>query len=390
MTLFLKFGDSRSGAPSPPGPVYPAGTMMEYEGQGVYIPMLNGQPLHATQIVETNPRPFVPSLAPEDLEKGHDVGALTPRRVNSSLDADAAPFVVPKLPSWASKARGTDDATAHAAAHEQLLNDIAFLQLQSEHEDHESMMEEAADWLYSQEKILWSLPGVPSVIADCTSIALAERLPSVAVQEVKIVRVESTWSLASIAGQTSVYIPWGYATNVAGPPGIKQPLLNCKPLRPHEFVLVEMEFRPQGRNLWRATKIHPKLPTEQMLTSIVESVTDYDGVERSGFSYQFDVPLDPENIGLIIGGNGKNLNSLIQGIQRQRVKSWYGPMPMHIDCENCDFPLPEVTITPIEGPERLSGPSAHKPTKALVSVYLPTCCIWDQVEVVELVSYFHS
>lgn len=390
MTLFLKFGDSRN-APAPPGPIYPDGTELQYEGQGVYTPMLNGQPLHATQIVETNPRPHVPSLAPEDLEKGHDVGALTPRRVISSLDAEAAPFAAPKRPSWASKARGTDDATAHAAAHEQLLNDIGFLQLQSEHEDHESMLDEAADWLADQEKILWSdEPGVPSFIADCHAIALAERLPSVAIQEVKIVRVESTWSLASIAGQTSVYLPWGFATNVAGPPGIKQSLFNCKPLRPHEFVLVEMEFRPQGRNLWRATKILPKLPTEQMLTSVVESVTDYDGIQRSGFSYQFEIPCDPENIGLIIGGNGKNLNALIQGIQRQRVKSWYGPMPLHIDCENCDFPLPEVTITPIEGPESLDEPSSHKPTKALVSVYVPTCAIWDQAEVVELVSYFHS
>ena len=117
-------------------------------------------------------------------------------------------------------------------------------------------------------------------------------------------------------------------------------LLDQKPLRPHEFVLVEIDFHPQGRNLWRATKIFPKLPTADMLTSVVESVTDYNGVKRSGFSYAFEVPCDPENIGLILGRQGKNLNSLIQSIQRKRVQSWYGPMPDHIDCENCNFPLP--------------------------------------------------
>ena len=390
MTLFLKFGDSRC-APDAPGPIYPEGTTMEYEGNGVYIPMLNGEPLHANLIVERHPRPFVPSVGPEDFEKAVDVGVRTPRFV-SSLDAEAAPFVAPKLPSWASKARGIDDATAHANSHQQLLNDIGFLQLQQEHDDHEAMLDEAAEWLDSQEKILWGSHGVPSFVSDCHAIALAEQMPTTAIQEVRIVRVEPSWSLASIAGQVCVYLPWGSFTNTEGPPGIKQPLLNRKPLRPHEFVLVEMEFKPQGRNLWRATKLLPKLPTAEMLQSVVESVTDYDGIQRSGFSYQFNVPLDPENIGLIIGGNGKNLNALIQDIQRKRAKSWYGPMPLHIDADYGDFPLPEVTITPIEGPtsEIDSYPSSHKPTAALVCVYVPTCGIWDEAEVIELVSYFHS
>ncbi len=385
MTLLLKFGDTNN-APAAPGPIYPDGTTMEYH-QGSFRPMLNGEPLHHHMIVEHNPRPFVPSVAPEDLEKGLEVGALTPRHI-SDLDADPVPFA-PRLPTWADKVR-TMDASTHSDAHKKLLDEIAFLQFQDDQESHEEMLNEAAEWLEDQEKILWSSPGVPAFVADCFAIAHAEQIPKKAVQEVKIVRVEPTWSLASIAGQTCVYLPWGSETRTDGPPGVRQPLLDQKPLRPHEFVLVEMDFHPQGRNLWRATKIFPKLPTADMLTSVVESVTDYNGVKRSGFSYAFEVPCDPENIGLILGRQGKNLNSLIQSIQRKRAESWYGPMPDHIDCENCNFPLPEVTITPVEAPDGYSGPSSFTPQKANVRIYCPTCCIWDQKEVLELVSFFHS
>ena len=334
-------------------------------------------------------RPFVPSVAPEDMEKGLVVGALTPRSV-CPLDAEAVPFVPPKLPSWASKARGIDDATTHAAAHQQLLTDIGFLQLQQEHDDHEAMLDEAAEWLDSQEKILWGAPGVPPVVSDCHAIALAEQMPSTAVQEVKIVRVEPAWALASIAGQVCVYLPWGSFTNTEGPPGIKQSLLNRKPLRPHEFVLVEMEFKPQGRNLWRATKIFPKLPTEDMLTSVVQSTTNRGNachfLPVSGFQYNYEVPLDPQNIGLIIGRQGSHLNSLIRGIQDSADYFWKNTK-INFD-EN---PLPEVTITPISAPEDMfNNASSFIPQKAHVRIYCPEGCEWSSKQVETLVSYFHS
>ena len=387
MTLFLKFGDGRYGAPPPPGPIYPDGTVIEDD-----VPMLNGKPLHTAQVLEENPRPFVPSVAPEDLEKGFDLGILTPRNVNS-LDAEATPFVAPRVPTWASKITGIDAATAHANSHKELLDDIGFLELQEEHAKHEEMLDEAADWLEDQEKILWGAPGVPHWFVDHNMANLKEQMPTKAIQEVRINGVYPTWSRGSIAGQpANVFIPWGSETNFEGPPGVKQPLLCRKPIRLYDFVFVEMVQDGTG---WKATKIFPKLPTEEMLVSVVESITEYGGeydeLERSGFSYTFEVPCDPQNIGLMIGKNGRNLNTLIQGIQNKRKNYWYGPMPWHIDCENNEFPLPEVTIKPIEGPlSYFEMPSSFIPQKASVTVYLPTCCIWDEAEVINLVSFFHS
>ena len=96
-----------------------------------------------------------------------------------------------------------------------------------------------------------------------------------------------------------------------------QPLLNQKPLRHNEFVLADLVWHPQGKNFWRATKVHPKLPTSEMLVSTVESVSDYGNkIIRSRWQYTYEIPCDPENIGNIIGSGGKNINSIIQKIQK--------------------------------------------------------------------------
>ena len=74
---------------------------------------------------------------------------------------------------------------------------------------------------------------------------------------------------------------------------------------------------------------------------MVETTTTYSSfprdVTRNGFQYIYrKPPCDPANIGSIIGQGGKNISSLIDSIQKERVQKWYGPMPDHIDCENTD------------------------------------------------------
>lgn len=384
MTLFLQFNNTP--APSPEV-VFPPDVKYDIEGRPVDS---NGFPY---PLEEKITRPFVPSVAPEDLEKAMEIGILTPRSV-SALDQDPAPFVS-KKPTWLEKAKGVAKEEDHIKKHKQLLDDIEFLQMIEEQENHEEMLDEAANWIEEQEKILWApSTGMPSVMADLFDIQQTNIIPQKTIQEIKIVRVEQTWSLASIAGQICVYLPWGSETNREGPPAIKQPLLNQKPLWNHEFVCAELEYSPNGRNLWKATKILPKLKTEGMLVSMVESKTDYESypktVTRSGYQYTYEIPCDPANIGSIIGQGGKNINALIQSIQKPREEKWYGPMPDHIDVDYPEFPLPEVTITPVEAPEGYSGFSnSFIPQKADVRVFCPTCSIWDKAEVEALVSYMH-
>ena len=88
---------------------------------------------------------------------------------------------------------------------------------------------------------------------------------------IRIVRVEPTWSLGSINGVTSVYVPFGSTTNLEGPPGVAQPLLMRKPLKVHESCSADLDWAPRCRNLWKATKVHPKLHTADMLVSQVRN-----------------------------------------------------------------------------------------------------------------------
>lgn len=371
MTLFLQFG-SQMNAPHAP-------TLQDSSG------------------ITEHPRPFVPSVAPEDLEKAMEVGILSPKSVTAA-DMEPTPFV-PRPLTWANRAdptKGSDPEKDHIKTHQDFIDDIEFLQMISEQEgdDDEDMLNDAADWLEDQEKILWApQSGVPSIMHQSFAIAQAEFHPLSCTQEIKVVRVEPTWSLASIAGNMCVYLPWGSKTNFEGPPGVVQPLLNQKPLRHNEFVFADLVWNPQGKNFWKVTKVYPKLPTSEMLVSTVESVSDYGKkIVRSGWQYTYEIPCDPENIGNIIGSGGKNINSIIHNIQKVRENFWTGPLPPHIYDEEStigNYPLPEVTITPIvQDPNEFV--CSFRPTKARVRVYLPTCCIWDQKQVNELVSYMHS
>ena len=371
MTLFLQFNTVP--APSP------------HDGAPVDC---NGEIIQSTEM--TYPRPFVPSVAPEDLEKAEEVGVLTPKCLTAA-DKDPVPFVR-RTPTWADRARGYDPEKVHFDEHQKLLDDIAFLQMMDEQESHEEMLDEASEWIDQQEKILYGMPDTPSFMVDMFDIGQKEMIPEKTVQDIKIVRVEDKWSLGSLNGVTNVYIPWGSKTNTDDSPGKIVPLLHRKPLRYGEFVCACLDYTPQAKNMWKVTKILPKLNTADMLESMVETTTEYGSskkITRNGYQYTFDVPCDPANIGSIIGKGGKNINYLIQDIQKTREGKWYGPMPEHIDEDYPEFPLPEVTITPVEAPDGYSGPSSFIPQKINVRVFCPTCCIWDRKEVEELVSYMH-
>ena len=336
-------------------------------------------------------RPFVPSVAPEDVEKAREIGVLSPKSLNKN-DLIPTPFVK-KMPTWAQKTKNIDPENDHLTNHKKLIDDIDFLLMQ-ENNENQHILDHAEQWIEEQHNILWApTSGYPSFFHDNISIAHAESIPKYTRQEIKIVRLEPLWSIGSINGVANIYIPWGSETNYLQKPKQWQQPFYRKPLRIHDFIYAQMEFHPQGRNIWKVTKIFPKLPTPDLLESMVSSTTEYQEFKpicRDGSQFNYIIPCNPSNIGNIIGQNGKNINSLINHIQKKRKDKWYGPMPKHIDPDYPQFPLPEVTITPIEPPDTFSGPSTHISNKAYVRVYCPTCCIWDKENVDELVSYMHS
>ena len=353
-------------------------------------------PLHlhfpntSTPTNDTN-RPFVPSVAPEDVEKARNIGILSPKSLNLN-DLIPKPFIK-KLPTWAQKTKNTDPQNDHLLNHKKLINDIHFLLMQDNNENQD-IIHEAEQWIEEQNNILWApTSGLPSSFHDNISIAKAESIPPFTTQEIKIVRLEPLWSIGSINGINNIYIPWGSETNYLHKPKQWKHPKHRKPLRIHDFICAQMIFHPQGRNIWKVTKILPKLSTPDLLESMVSSTTEYNEnipIYRDGSQFNYIIPCNPNNIGNIIGQNGKNINSLINSIQKNRLNKPFGSMPNHIDPEDPQYPLPEVTITPIEPPDGITGPSSHTPNKAYVRVYCPTCCIWDKENVHDLVSYMHS
>ena len=342
---------------------------------------------HTYALSEACNRPFVPSMAPEDLRFAEEIGILTPKSFRSDLDALAPPFV-PKPRTW-SNIHEKDTAENNLKAHTNLINDIQFLECAADFDQHEEILEEASEWLTEQQNILWApeyLSGDPlcHIKADCAAISIAETLPSKTLQDVKILKVFPTHSFGSINGLACVYLPWGSDTRRDGPPGIKQTFTKRFPLIVGEIVLAELAFHKQGRNSWRATAISNKLPTEQMLEGVVEITTNFSKEPTfTGSQFSFIVPCNTENIGSVIGTNGNNLNNIIQGIQKRAENNTH-KLPEEYAGK---FELPELTITPIDNSLEYNS---FTPTKAYVRVFVPVCCIWDYPKILTLVSYFHS
>ena len=76
-----------------------------------------------------------------------------------------------------------------------------------------------------------------------------------AIVEIRVNKVFATYSFGSIAGQSIVYIPWGSKTNRYGPESVPQTPPAQKPLRSYEMIFAEIEWKPEGQNFWKVTKI---------------------------------------------------------------------------------------------------------------------------------------
>ena len=100
----------------------------------------------------TYSRPFVPSVAPEDLDKAEEIGVITPKSLTSS-DKEPIPFV-PRVRTWADRLTGSGLEKEHYDKHQNMIDDIEFLQMMDEQESHEDMLDEASEWFEEQEKIL--------------------------------------------------------------------------------------------------------------------------------------------------------------------------------------------------------------------------------------------
>ena len=166
---------------------------------------------------DTN-RPFVPSVAPEDVEKARNIGILSPKSLNQN-DLIPKPFIK-KLPTWAQKTKNTDPQNDHFLNHKKLINDIHFLLMQDNNENQD-IIHEAEQWIEEQNNILWAPnSGLPSSFHDNISISQAQSIPPFTTQEIKIVRLEPLWSIGSINGINNIYIPWGSETNFLQKPKI--------------------------------------------------------------------------------------------------------------------------------------------------------------------------
>jgi hypothetical protein len=123
----------------------------------------------------------------------------------------------------------------------------------------------------------------------------------------------------------------------------------------HAFYRMELEYTPDKRNMWKATHIEPKLPTDAMR---VLDATDFEYV----------LPTPPAHIGAIIGKGGKNIDALIK-----RRRDEYGVPGVRTAVP------PEFTLTPTE-----CGWKTH------VRVEIPTGCDWDRNDVEGALSTMHS
>jgi predicted RNA-binding protein Jag len=324
--------------------------------------------------VEEISRPFVPSMAPEDLVMAEMIGVLTPRSVDMKLDAKAATFV-PTKKSWANVAGlswqrcetpfvqtnkcwaklhlNNTEAEEHEVKHQQLLDDIAFLQM-VDNQENEEILDEATEWLDEQIHFM----------NDQYQIHFQENVvPNMTSEVVFVTKVTPNFSFAALDGASCVFLPWG------------SDIVNIG-----ELLYVDLVFHRQGKNLWKATKIHPKLPAELISEVDVEIAAVHD----HGRQYTFNVALKKEDIKYVIGKSGNNINRLINESAVAQKWAW-----------TCDPgsgtpgpPLPEVTITPIDN---TNDENIYTFTQSLcqIIVYCPVACPWTKEDVDKLVSQLH-
>ena len=307
---------------------------------------------------------FVPSVSKEDKDKflSEEFGFIKPTKVFQN-ELVIPPFVQKPM-TWADRAmnNGKSQEEVYYSSMQKENEELEFENFITENEEHERMLDEAAEWLDQEIKFM----------NDQEEVVMQSLIiPTKAIVEIRVNKVFATYSFGSIAGQSIVYIPWGSKTNCYGPESIPQAPAAQKPLRSYEMIFAEIEWKPEGKNFWKVTKIFEKLNTEEMLKSI--SKIEYS--DGSGAEYNYEIPCDPLNIGSIIGRDGKNIKSLISNLSNTTPDVY-----------------PEVTITPITPEEDPQDPLSFSftPSKANVCVRCPVNSGWTDAQVEELVSYIHS
>jgi len=211
--------------------------------------------------------------------------------------------------------------------------ELEFLLFQHSHEGDDIMDELEDLWKKDMERITCDLG--PILYGGLV-------LPPVTTQEVRITFRKPSFYIGSIAGQISdVFIPANIIDGI---------------LELHTPYLMDLEYKPTTRNKWCATMVHEKLDTSGMLVSTVSH-------NNCGI-YVFHVPMKKYSIGVVIGKEGKNINSLIKYVDRGYT--------------------PDATNYPTVDLEAISEDLVK------VSVYVPPASTWTYDSVLDLVSYIHS
>lgn len=283
-------------------------------------------------------------LSSEDYHKARDMGVLTPRSLVES-DRVPTPFSGPKT-SWAQKISGKSPSSAHIDAHQERIDEIDFLLLQSKVEDdaHEDMLDNVAalweeDLDRTTDRGAYMVPlapdGAPMFVPTQTS------------QVVRIILKKNGFYIGSIAGNApNVYIKTDANLDI------------------HSFYWMDLSLHIQGRNMWKCTKIHPKLDTEAMMdgSSILwEKCRCIRNSIPITQHYDYTIPLPAYNIGIIIGSQGRNITNLMDSISAG---------------DSSDNP--DVTITPLDD------------NTCSVKVDVPGTCDWTHWHVNRMVSHMHA
>jgi hypothetical protein len=295
---------------------------------------------------EDTPELFVPSVTEDDMEKMREIGVLTPRTLLPT-DSIINPLVKKNNnKTWADRAR-VEQASACVKL---FTHDTEFLLMVAEQEGdaHEDMLDDIDD--------LWQKDLDGQTANPFPILYGIQNTPLKSTEIVRITHTFKNYCLGTVTdGASEVYITKTIPSARWGTVG---PEL-------YSFYLMDIEWHPQGRNLWRAAKVYPKLDTAGMLISksVVSCSLESGGDNISlGEAHVYEIPCIHKHIGVIIGKNGNNIQNLVKKIYDD---TW-------------ETVLPEVDITPF-GIDM-----------ARVTVTLGPQCLWTDNHVQKFVSHLHA